>query len=328
MKSALITGVAGQDGSYLAKHLLGLGYAVYGINKQRTSLENHDRLGIKGQVNVIDGDITDPSCVALSLMVSKPDEIYSLAAQSHVGYSFKAPQLTCSVNFLGHLNVIMEARRHAPYARIYHASTSEQFGYAANLLQNENTPFQPMSPYAVSKTAAHWCGVNARYEANQFVSNGLLFNHESPLRHPDFVTRKITLAVNRINGGVPDVIKLGNIDAQRDWGFAGDYVEAMHLMLQHHKSDDFVVATGEAHSVREFLTEAFAVCGKEIRFSGEGVNEVGYIGNQLVMEIDPQFYRPNELNFLRGDYSKAAEVLGWRPKMGFRELVKLMVYGD
>lgn len=328
MKSALITGIAGQDASYLSKYLLENGYSVYGLNKQRTSLENHQRLGITGKVTIIDGDITDPSSVALALMVSKPDEIYSLAAQSHVGYSFKAPQLTCSVNFLGHLNILMESRRHAPYARIYHASTSEQFGYAANLLQNESTPFQPMSPYAVSKTAAHWAGVNSRYEANQFVSNGILFNHESPLRHPDFVTRKITLGVNRINGGEPYIIRLGNIDAKRDWGFAGDYVEAMHAMLQHNKPDDFVIATGEQHSVREFLIEAFKACGKEVRFSGEGVNEVGYIGNRLVMEIDPQFYRPNELQSLRGDYSKAAEVLGWRPKVGFNELVSLMVNGD
>ena len=327
MRSALITGVAGQCGSYLSKLLLDKGYNVYGINKQRTSLDNHRKLGIEGRVTVIDGDITDPSSVALALMVSKPDEIYSLAAQSHVGYSFKAPQLTCSTNFLGHLNVIMESRRRAPRARIYHASTSEMFGYAANLLQNEDTPFQPMSPYAVSKVAAHWCGVNSRYEANQFVSNGILFNNESPLRHPDFVTRKITLAVNRINMGEQYVLKMGNIDARRDWGYAGDYVVAMHLILQHDKPDDFVIATGETHSVREFIVEAFKVCGKEIRFEGEGVDEKGYIGSRLVMEIDPQFYRPNELNFLRGDYSKAAAVLGWKPTVKFSELVRMMVYG-
>ena len=326
-KTALITGIAGQDGPYLAKYLLSLGYNVYGLNKQRTPLDNLKRVGANN-VAIIEGDITDPSCVALALTVSKPDEIYNLAAQSHVGYSFKSPQMTCSVNYMGFLNILLEARRHAPYSRIYQAGTSEMFGYAAELLQNETTPFQPKSPYAISKTAAHWAGVNARHEANQFVSNGLLFNHESPLRHPDFVTRKITMAVNRINAGIPETIKLGNIDAKRDWGFAGDYVEAMHAMLQHDKPDDFVVATGETHSVREFLTEAFAVCGKEIRFSGEGVNEVGYIGNQLVMEIDPQFYRPNELNFLRGDYSKATEVLGWRPKMGFKELVSTMIRGD
>lgn len=328
MKTALITGVAGQDGSYMAKFLLDKGYSVYGINKQRTPLENHFALGIHGRVTIIDGDITDPSCVALALMVSKPDEIYNLAAQSHVGYSFKAPAMTCSVNYMGFLNVLLEARRHAPYARIYQAGTSEMFGYAANILQNEETPFQPKSPYAISKVAAHWAGVNARHEANQFVSNGILFNHESPLRHPDFVTRKITMAVNRINAGAPDIIKLGNIDAKRDWGFAGDYVEAMHAMLQHDRPDDFVIATGETHSVREFLSAAFSTCGKEIRFEGEGVNERGYIGNLLVMEIDPQFYRPNELNFLRGDYSKAAEVLGWSPKVAFPELVKMMVNGD
>ncbi len=329
MKTALITGVAGQSGTYLSKLLLEKGYSVYGLNKQRTSLENHKKLGIQGKVTVIDGDITDPSCVAMAIKVSRPDEIYNLAAQSHVGHSFKAPQLTCSVNYMGFLNILLESRRISPYAKIYQAGTSEMFGYAAKTIQNEETPFQPKSPYAISKTAAHWAGVNARHEADQFVSNGILFNHESPLRHPDFVTRKITLAVNRINnGGTGEILRLGNIDSKRDWGFAGDYVDAMWRMLQHEKPDDFVVATGETHSVREFVTEAFKVCGKEIRFAGEGLHEVGYIGNRLVMEIDPQFYRPNELGYLRGDYSKVSQVLGWRPTMDFKTLVREMVYGD
>ena len=328
MKSALITGITGQDGPYLAKLLIEKGYNVYGLNKQRTPLDNLKKLDLIGKVGIIEGDITDPSSVAFAIKVSKPDEIYNLAAQSHVGYSFKTPAMTCSVNYMGFLNILLEARRYAPHSKIYQAGTSEMYGYAAQLLQNEETPFQPKSPYAISKVAAHWAGVNARHEATQFVSNGILFNHESSLRHPDFVTRKITLAVNRINNGANETIRLGNIDSQRDWGFAGDYVEAMHLMLQHDRPDDFVVATGETHSVREFLTEAFSCCGKEIRYAGSGLHEVGYIGSRLVMEIDKQFYRPNELNFLRGDYSKAAQVLGWRPKMGFKELVKTMVYGD
>lgn len=327
-KTALITGIAGQDGGYLSKLLLEKGYNVYGLNKQRTPLDNLRKLGINSGVTIIDGDITDPSSVAMTLMVSKPDEIYNLAAQSHVGHSFKIPQQTCQVNYMGFLNILLEARRHAPYARIYQAGTSEMFGYAADLLQNEETPLQPKSPYAISKVASHWAGVNARHEANQFVSNGILFNHESPLRHPDFVTKKITLAVNRLmNRSDITPLRLGNIDSKRDWGFAGDYVEGMWMMLQHHKPDDFVLATGEAHSVREFITEAFKVRGAEIRFDGEGVNEKGYVDNRLVLEIDQQFYRPNELSFLRGDYSKAAEVLGWRPKMGFATLVKEMVYG-
>ncbi len=328
MRSALITGVGGQCGSYLSKLLLDKGYSVFGLNKQRTPLENHKKLGIDGRVTIIDGDITDQSSVNMAIKVSHPDELYNLAAQSHVGMSFKAPQQTCAVNFTGYLNVLYGAREFAPHARIYQASTSEMFGYAATLLQNEDTPFQPKSPYAIAKLASHWAGVNARHECNQFVSNGILFNNESPLRHPDFVTRKITLAVNRINNGSSETLRLGNIDSMRDWGFAGDYVDAMWRMLQHEKPDDFVVATGEARSVREFVTEAFAVCGKEVRFAGQGLHEVGYIGNRLVMEIDPQFYRPNELGFLRGDYSKATQVLGWRPTMGFKELVREMMYGD
>lgn len=326
MKTALITGIGGQDGAYLAKFLLEKKYNVYGLNKQRTPLVNLKKLGITNGVTIIDGDITDQSSVAMALMVSKPDEIYNLAAQSHVGHSFKVPQLTCCVNYMGYLNILLEARRHAPYAKIYQAGTSEMFGYAATLLQNEETPLQPKSPYAISKVAAHWAGVNARHEANQFVSNGILFNHESPLRHPDFVTKKITNEVNKIMCGSTEPMKLGNIDSKRDWGFAGDYVEAMWMIMQHDKPDDFVIATGETHSVREFITEAFSAYNKEIRFDGEGLHEKGYVDNQLVMEINSQFYRPNELGFLCGDYSKAALVLGWKPKVKFKELVHMMVY--
>lgn len=320
-KTALITGISGQDGPYLSKLLIEKGYNVYGLNKQRTPLDNLKKLGVTG-VGIIEGDLTDPSSVAMALKVSKPDEIYNLAAQSHVGYSFKTPQLTCSVNYMGFLNILLEARRYAPQAKIYQAGTSEMFGYAADLLQNEETPFQPKSPYAISKTAAHWAGVNARHECSQFVSNGILFNHESPLRHPDFVTKKITNAVVAGN-----LLKLGNIDAKRDWGFAGDYVEAMWRILQHDKPDDFVIATGESHSVREFITAAFGVLGKQIRYTGEGIDEKGYVDDELVMEIDPQFYRPNELQSLRGDYSKAATVLGWQPRVKFNQLVELMVHG-
>lgn len=321
MKTALITGISGQDGPYLAKLLIEKGYNVYGLNKQRTPLDNLQKLGVTG-VGIIEGDLTDASSVAMAIKVSKPDEIYNLAAQSHVGYSFKTPQLTCSINYMGFLNILLEARRHAPQAKIYQAGTSEMFGYAADLLQNEETPFQPKSPYAISKTAAHWAGVNARHECSQFVSNGILFNHESPLRHADFVTKKITNAV--VAG---DLLKLGNIDAKRDWGYAGDYVEAMWRILQHDKPDDFVIATGESHTVREFITAAFGVLGKQIRYTGEGIDEKGYVGDELVMEIDPQFYRPNELHALRGDYSKAATVLGWHPTVKFGQLVELMVNG-
>lgn len=332
MKRALITGIAGQDGAYLAKLLISKGYAVYGFNKQRTPTDNLKKLGLIGSVNVIDGDITDRSSVDMAIKVSRPDEIYNLAAQSHVGYSFTAPEMTCSVNYLGYLNVLLSARSIVPHAKIYQAGTSEMFGYSASIIQNEETPLQPKSPYAIAKVASHWAGVNARYEAGQFVSNGILFNHESPLRHPDFVTKKITLGVNRLMSlfsGQPhgdlSPIRLGNIDSKRDWGFAGDYVEAMWMMLQHDRPDDFVVATGKSHTVREFVTEAFAVYGKVIEFVGRGVDEVGYVDGKIVMEIDPKFYRPNELGYLCGDATKAKEVLGWEPKVRLKQLVNLMV---
>ena len=300
MKTALITGIAGQDGCYLAKLLLSKNYNVYGLSKQRTPLDNLRKLGIKDGVTIIEGDVTDVSSVNMALKVSRPDEIYSLAAQSHVGYSFKTPQQTCAVNFTGYLNVLYGARSIVPHARIYQASTSEMFGYAAGNIANESTPFQPMSPYAIAKTAAHWAGVNARNEAEQFVANGILFNHESPLRGPDFVTRKITLAKAR-----GEKVKLGNVEARRDWGFAGDYVEGMWMMLQHDKPDDFVLATGVSHSVKDFCEAA----GVEYEITSDNI-------------------RPNDLNFLCGDARKAREVLGWKPKVGFKQLVEMMVEAD
>jgi GDPmannose 4,6-dehydratase len=325
MKTALITGIGGQDGPYLAKLLLDKGYSVYGLNKQRGSLDNLDKLGIRNKVQVWEGDITDPSCVNLVLKAYRPDEIYNLAAQSHVGHSFVTPQLTCNVNYMGYLNVLLGARSIIPNARIYQAGTSEMFGYSASILQNEETPLQPKSPYAVAKVAAHWAGVNARYEADQFVSNGILFNHESPLRHSSFVTKKITNKVSAIVKGDKEPLRLGNIDSKRDWGYAPDYVEAMWLMLQHERPDDFVIATGKAHTVREFVSEAFRQCGKVIEFFGTGQSETGWVDGKLVMEIDPQFYRPNELGYLCGDATKAKEVLCWVPKVGFEQLVSKMV---
>lgn len=327
MKTALITGIGGQDGPYLARLLLSKGYAVYGLNKNRGSLENLDKLGIRQNVSIWEGDITDPSCVNLVLKAYRPDEIYNLAAQSHVGHSFVAPQLTCSVNYMGYLNVLLGARAIVPNARIYQAGTSEMFGYAASILQNEETPLQPKSPYAVAKVAAHWSGVNARYESDQFVANGILFNHESPLRHPGFVTKKITNKVKRIIEGDGEPLRLGNIDSKRDWGYAPDYVEAMWLMLQHERPDDFVIATGKAHTVREFVSETFKQYGKTIEYFGTGQSETGWVDGKRVMEIDPQFYRPNELGYLCGDSTKAREVLGWQPKVSFEQLVEIMVMG-
>lgn len=333
MKSALITGIYGQDGAYLAKLLIDKGYNVYGFAKQRTSNDNLKKMGLLGQVTVFEGDLTDSSSVAMAIKASMPDEIYNLAAQSHVGYSFKIPQVTCNVNYMGFLNILFEARKYVPKAKIYQAGTSEMFGYAAQSLQSEETPFQPKSPYAIAKVAAHWAGVNARHECGQFVSNGILFNHESPLRHPQFVTKKITNGVNRImkycfkshENEQSFPIRLGNINSMRDWGFAGDYVDAMWRMLQYEKPTDFVVATGETYSVRDFVNEAFAVYDRVPVWSGEGIDEKAHVDGKLVVEIDPEFYRPNELGYLRGDYVKARALLDWQPTVRFKELVYKMV---
>lgn len=325
MKTALITGIAGQDGSYLASLLVEKGYAVYGITKPRTPLHNLSYHGIRTRVSLIEGDITDPASVGMALKVVRPDEIYNLAAQTHVGYSFKAPQMTASTNYMGFLNVLLEARKIVPKARIYQAGTSEMFGYSMAKIANEDTPLQPMSPYAVAKTAAHWAAVNARAEADQFVSNGILFNHESPIRPEEFVSRKICKAVAEFHMGREAPLRMGNIDSIRDWGFAGDYVEAMWLMLQHDRPDDFVVATGECSSVRNFLIQAFKYIGMDLRFEGAGMDEKGYVGNRLVVVMDEKFYRPNDLKYLCGDSAKARNVLGWMPKVSFNALVRTMV---
>lgn len=329
MKHALITGIAGQDGAYLAKHLLEQGYKVYGITKPRTPRINLEKIGIIHHKNlyVMEADLTDPGSVDGIVMLSQPDEIFNLAAQSHVGYSFKAPQLTCAVNYSGYLNVLISARKWVKNARIYQAGTSEMFGYSAldGGRQNEETPFKPMSPYAVSKVAAHWAGINARHEADQFVSNGILFNHESPLREIGFVTKKITEAVKRIKNGENHILSLGNIDSRRDWGFAGDYVRGMQAILQNTAPDDFVLATGIVRSVREFIVYAFSAMGLDITFDGNGIHEKGYVDGKLVMQIDKEFYRPNDLSYLCGDASKVKAILGWEPKTSFSQLIDMMV---
>ncbi len=334
MKSALITGIYGQDGAYLAKLLIDKGYNVYGFSKDRTANQNLRKMGIEGRVTVFSGDITDSSSVAMAIKGSFPDEIYNLAAQSHVGYSFTTPQLTCSVNYMGFLNILLEARKYVPKAKIYQAGTSEMFGYAAKDLQNEETPFQPKSPYAIAKVAAHWAGVNARHEADQFVSNGILFNHESPLRHPSFVTKKITDGVNRVmkymigkkeHNTLSYPIKLGNLDSKRDWGFAGDYVEGMWRMLQYYKPDDFVLSTGRTYSVRDFVNEAFSVYGRIPTWEGSGVEEKALVDGKCVVEVDANLYRPNELSYLCGDSHKARLLLGWNPEINFEQLVYKMV---
>lgn len=324
---ALITGVCGQDGAFLSKHLLDLGYTVYGVARKNAKLDNlayvcGERLPI-----IIRADITDPFHMADIIRTYRPDELYNLAAQSHVGMSFSNPMTTCAVNYGGFLNILLAARTHAPSARIYQAGTSEQFGYGAKGLCNEDTPMQPKSPYAISKTAAYWAGVNARHEANQFVANGLCFNHESPIRGEDFVTRKITMGVAKwLKHGTQ--LGLGNIDSIRDWHHAKDAVRAMHLMLQQDKPDDFVIASGTSYSVREFIINAFDVVDKQIKFEGDGIAECGIVDGKIAVIISPEFYRPNDLTYLAGDATKAREVLGWFPTASVGQIVEEMVMAD
>jgi GDPmannose 4,6-dehydratase len=323
MKTAIVTGVCGQDGAYLSQLLLEKGYNVVGWARRNASLRGLEYLGIKDKIKIVDIDICDAHHVADEIYKTQPQEIYNLAAQSHVGLSFKNPMQTCSVNYGGYLNVLLAARKFVPTCKIYQAGTSEMFGYSAEGTCNEQTPFAPMSPYAISKVASHWAGVNARYEADQFVCNGILFNHESPLRGDDFVTKKITNFVKNFTG--VECLQLGNLDSSRDWGHAKDYVEAMYLMMQHRYPDDYVVATGQSITVRHFVRLAFQHIGKDVEFEGEGMTEKGYINGVKVIEVSPEFYRPNDLKYLKGSANKAKHLLGWKPATSIESLAEEMV---
>ena len=339
MKKALITGITGQDGAYLAEILLKKGYQVHGV-KRRSSLFNTDRIDHLYQdlheenVNFFlhYGDLTDSTNMIRIVQEVQPDEIYNLAAQSHVQVSFETPEYTANSDALGTLRVLEAIRilGLAEKTRFYQASTSELYGKVQEIPQTEKTPFYPRSPYAAAKLYSYWITVNYREAYNLFACNGILFNHESPLRGETFVTRKITRAIARIKLALQDKIYLGNLNAKRDWGFAGDYVEAMWLMLQQDEADDFVIATGETRSVREFVELAFAEVGTEIKWQGEGVKERGIdkaTGKALV-EVDPRYFRPTEVEILLGDPTKAREKLGWEPRTSFTELVKMMVEAD
>lgn len=330
MKTAIITGICGQDGPYLAKLLLDKGYSVIGWARRNASLAGLEYLGIKGKVSLNFVDICDFFHVSSEIERIRPDEIYNLAAQSHVGMSFKNPMFTCQVNYGGYLNVLLSARKFSPSCKIYQAGTSEMFGYSSlEKAANESTPFMPMSPYAISKVASYWAGVNARFEADQFVCNGILFNHESPLRGEDFVTRKITKFVAQYAKTGEGVLKLGNIQSVRDWGHAKDYVQAMYLMMQQKSPDDFVISTGQTMSVRKFVVTAFEAIGKQIIFmNGIGLDEIGVIDGKTVVQISAEFYRPNDLAFLRGDYSKSRKVLEWEPQITVRQLAEEMIQAD
>lgn len=350
-KKALITGITGQDGAYLAEFLLGKGYEVHGI-KRRTSLFNTDRIDhLYEDPHVEDrrfilhhGDLTDSSSLIRIIQQVQPDEIYNLAAQSHVAVSFEEPEYTANSDALGSLRVL-EAMRILGLekkTRFYQASTSELFGKVQEIPQKETTPFYPRSPYACAKLYAYWITINYREAYGMYACNGILFNHESPLRGETFVTRKITRALARIKLGLQDCLFLGNLDALRDWGHAKDYVEMQWLMLQQDQPEDFVIATGVQYSVRDFVNAAAAELGMNIRWEGQGVDEKGYLarpssvsgngaeggGEKCIVAVDPRYFRPTEVETLLGDPSKAKAKLGWTPKIGFAELVAEMVRED
>ncbi len=335
MKKALITGVTGQDGSYLSEFLLEKGYEVHGIIR-RSSVEFRERIAhLEGTENFFlhYGDLTDSLSLVSLISKVRPDEIYNLAAQSHVQVSFDVPEFTADVDAVGVLRVL-EAVRIAGLSdtcRIYQASTSELYGKVEEVPQSEKTPFHPYSPYAVAKQYGYWIVKEYREAYNMFACSGILFNHESERRGETFVTRKITLAAARIAAGLQDKLYLGNLSSLRDWGYAKDYVKCMYLMLQNDKPDDFVIATGVQHSVREFCTLAFHYAGIELEFKGEGADEKGYdkaTGKDLV-EVSPDFFRPTDVVNLLGDPSKAQNQLGWDPtETSFEELVKLMTESD
>lgn len=339
MKKALITGITGQDGAYLAEFLLDKGYIVHGI-KRRSSSFNTERVNHlykdphERNVNFFMhyGDLTDSTNLIRIIQETQPDEIYNLAAQSHVQVSFETPEYTANSDAVGTLR-LLEAIRILGMnkkTKFYQASTSELYGKVQEIPQTETTPFYPRSPYGVAKLYAYWITINYREAYGMFACNGILFNHESPIRGETFVTRKIAMAAARMKHGLQEKLYLGNLDAKRDWGFAEDYVEAMWLMLQQDEPDDFVIATGETHSVREFAELTFKELGIEIKWQGEGVDEVGIDSStgKVLIEIDPAYYRPTEVEILIGDPTKAKEKLGWEPKVKFEELVRQMAKAE
>lgn len=335
MKKALITGITGQDGSYLAEFLLEKGYEVHGITR-RASISNAariDHLIAKNAITLHDGDLSDSSSLIRIISIVQPDEIYNLAAQSHVQVSFDVPEYSGDVDAIGVLRILEAVRilGLTKKTKVYQASTSELYGKVEEVPQRETTPFHPYSPYAVAKQYGFWITKEYREAYDMFAVNGILFNHESERRGENFVTRKITLAAGRIAEGLQDHLELGNLDSKRDWGYAKDYVECMWMILQHDTPEDFVIATGEQHTVRDFTEKAFAANGIELRWEGEGLNEKGYdkaTGKMLVC-VNPAWFRPTDVDNLWGDPTKAKTVLGWNPqKTSYAELVRIMAEHD
>ena len=334
MKKAIITGITGQDGAYLTQLLLNKGYKVFGTYR-RTSSVNFWRLSELDvleheNLELIEYDLTDEGASIRMMRDVKPDEVYNLAAQSFVAVSFDQPITTAQITGVGCLNLLEAIRVIDPKIKFYQASTSELYGKVTEVPQNENTPFYPRSPYAVSKLFAHWMMVNYRESYDMFACSGILFNHESPLRGMEFVTRKITDAVARYKLGINNLLELGNIDSKRDWGYAEDYVDGMYLMLQQAEPTDFVLSTGATHSVREFVELAFKEIGVGVRWSGSGVDEKGYDDQtgKLIVKINPKFYRPAEVDLLIGDASLAKDKLGWESQTSLEELCGMMVRRD
>lgn len=337
MKTALISGITGQDGSYLTELLLDKGYQVHGIVRRSSSLNTQRIDHLYNNPELLNkrfflhyGDLTDSSNLNRLVEKINPDEIYNLGAQSHVQVSFEVPEYTAEVDGIGTLRFLDAIKETGINTKFYQASTSELYGLAQEIPQNENTPFYPRSPYAVAKLYAYWIVVNYREAYNLFACNGILFNHESERRGRTFVTRKISVGVSKIMTGQLDMLLLGNLDAKRDWGYAPEYVEGMWRMLQIDHPEDFVLATNETHTVREFVEEAFKVLGEEIVWEGTNQNEVGILKsiNKPVVGINPRYYRPTEVELLLGDFSKAKQLLNWEPKTTFKELVKIMVLTD
>lgn len=332
MKKALITGVTGQDGSFLAEFLLEKNYEVHGIIRRASNfntaridyLMNHENLYLHH------GDLSDSANLNKLLSTIKPDEIYNLGAQSHVKVSFDVPEYTAQVDAVGTLRILDAMLNHCPKARFYQASTSELYGKVQEIPQSETTPFYPRSPYGVAKLYGFWITKNFREAYDLYACNGILFNHESERRGKTFVTRKITVALSEISIGTRDVLSLGNLDAQRDWGYAKEYIEAMWLMLQQEKAEDFVIATGKMYTVRAFVEKAAKHVGYEIVWKGEGVNEKGYdkTTGKLIVQVNPKYFRPAEVELLIGDATKAKEKLGWVPQVDLDEMVEIMMKHD
>ena len=330
MKNALITGITGQDGSYLAELLLEKGYNVYGIMRRKSVVDYGNVEHIKDKINFIYADMTDEISLINAMRISQADEVYNLAAQSFVATSWEQPLATAEIDAIGVTNMLEAIRTVKPSCRFYQASTSEMFGLVQAIPQCETTPFYPRSPYGVAKLYGHWITKNYRESYNLFACSGILFNHESERRGKEFVTRKITDAVARISHGVQEYMELGNLDSKRDWGHSKDYVRAMWLMLQQDKPDDFVIATNETRTVREFVDIAFKCAGIEVEWKGTGVDEVGInkANGKTVVKVSPKFFRPAEVDILLGNPEKAEKTLGWKRETSFAELVERMVKND